>query len=1154
MIYRIIFNTSKVENLPEFVHLHNHSDFSLLDGAASVEKMVARAVEIGCKHLAITDHGNMFGTLKFYNACRKAEINPIIGCEFYIAPGSRLIKRGVENGNKYYHLILLAKDQTGYRNLLKLTSSGYVEGFYYKPRIDNEILFEHSEGLICSSACIAGEIPQYILNGRQEEAKSLALKYEKVFGKDNFYLELQDHGIPEQKIINKALISLSKETGIPVIATNDSHYIRRDDANAQDIMLCVGTGRKKNETNRMKFDGEEFYLKTPDEMSNLFSHIPEAISNTVKLAEKCRLDINFPGPLLPDFELPEGFDSDDQYMRHITYQGLKERYGDIIEEIRNRADFELDTIIGMGFTGYFLIVWDYIHWSREHDIPVGPGRGSGAGSIVAYAMTITDIDPLKYGLLFERFLNPERVSMPDFDIDFCFEGRQAVIDYVTDKYGKDKVGQIITFGTLKAKAVLRDVSRVLDIPYAEADTIAKLIPDELKMTLSRAMEKEPKLKELAEQGGVYGELLDVALRLEGLSRHASTHAAGVVIGKTELTDYVPLYRDSKTGAISTQYTMDMLEECGLVKMDFLGLKTLTLIKNTEKLVRKKNPAFSIEAAREDDPETFKMLGDGKSACIFQFESSGMQSILKQAQPNSIEDLIALNALYRPGPMQFIPQFIDSKMGKIPIKYPDPSLEDILKPTYGVIVYQEQVMQVAQIIGGFSLGKADILRRAMGKKKVAEMAKMKVEFIAGAREKNLPEKHAAGIFEMLEPFAGYGFNKSHAAAYSVLAYHTAFLKANYPAEFMAANLTNEINNTDKLTAYIAEAAEMAIDLLPPDINLSEKHFTVVNNQIVYGIMGIKNVGGAAVDEILRCRDEEGDFTSFTNFLERVNLKTVNRKVLETIIQSGLFDRMNVTRATLIHNLDRLIEFVSAQKDGKAHGQTSLFDSDEYTEFHEIELVEIPEWPEMELLAYEKTNLGFYFSGHPMDKYRDIWKKCSNLDLSNLERAGNGRNYTILGMIKSLREIFTKKGDKMAFVQLEDFQGTLEMIFFPKIWEIYREQILPDQIIAAEGKIDKERGDPKFLVDKMLKPDELQEINQKELHIRLSRQECSEDELLDYRAFLLPYRGSFPIYLHIPRETSDSEIIVKASGQLTLDGETETLESIKTHPLTGDIWKE
>ncbi|MBI9102120.1 MAG: DNA polymerase III subunit alpha [Spirochaetales bacterium] len=1140
--------------MPEFVHLHNHSDFSLLDGAESVEKMAARAAELGCKHLALTDHGNMFGALKFYAACKKAGLNPIVGCEFYVASGSRLIKRGTEGGNKYYHLVLLARNEVGYKNLLKLTSAGFVEGFYYKPRIDNEIMAKYSEGLICTSACIGGEIPQNYLNGKPEEAKAAALRYRDMFGEGNFYLELQDHGIPEQKIANEAIIKLSKETGIPMIVTNDCHYLTREDANAQDIILCIGTGRKKNETNRMHFDGEEFYMKTPEQMAALFPDHPEVIANTVELAEKCNLEIKFPGPLLPDFDLPEGFTLDSDYLRHITYEGLKDRYGEVTVAIKERAEFELKIIIDMGFTGYFLIVWDYIHWSREHDIPVGPGRGSGAGSIVAYAMTITDIDPLKYGLLFERFLNPERVSMPDFDIDFCFEGRQTVIDHVTEKYGKDKVGQIITFGTLKAKAVIRDVSRVLDIPYAEADTISKLIPDELKMTLTKALEKEPKLKEIAEQGGVYAELLDVAMRLEGLNRHSSTHAAGVVIGKTELTDYVPLYRDSKTGAISTQYTMDRLEDCGLVKMDFLGLKTLTLIKNAETLVKKILPDFDIAEASEEDEATFKMLGEGKSTCIFQFESSGMQGILKQAQPNTIEDLIALNALYRPGPMQFIPQFIDSKMGRMPIKYPDPSLEEILKPTYGVIVYQEQVMQVAQIIGGFSLGKADILRRAMGKKKVAEMDRMKIEFVAGAKEKGHSEKHAIEIFEMLEPFAGYGFNKSHAAAYSVLAYHTAYLKANHPAEFMAANLTNEINNPDKLTAYIAEAAEMCIDLLPPDINLSDKYFTVVDNQIVYGLMGIKGVGGAAVDEIIRCREESGAFTSFTNFLERVNLKTVNRKVLEVSIQSGLFDRMDVTRATLMHNLDRLIEFVSASKSGLANGQSSLFDSNEHAQFHEIELIHVPEWPEMDLLTYEKANLGFYFSGHPMDKYRDIWRKCSNLDLANLERAGDGKSYTVLGMIKSRREIFTKKGDKMAFVQLEDFQGTLEMTFFPKTWALVYERIQVDAIIAVEGKMDKKRGTPQLLVDQILNPDELKEVNEKELHIRLSRGECSEDDLLDYRDFLIPHAGAFPIYLHVPKPASDGEIIVKASGQLKLSGESEILELIKTHPLTGDIWKE
>ena len=806
--------------MPEFVHLHNHSDYSLLDGAASIDGLVAKAASLGMKHLALTDHGNMFGVLRFYKACKKRGINPVVGCEFYIAPKSRLVKSGSENQNKYYHLVLLAKNTTGYQNLLVLVSQGYLDGFYYKPRIDNELLEKHSEGLICTSACLAGEIPSHLLNGQYDEARKVAEYYRDLFGEKGFYLELQDHGIPEQKRVNPELIRLSGETGIPLVATNDIHYLERDHADAQDVLICIGTGKKVSDEKRMRFDSQEFYFKSHDEMAEIFRDTPEAISNTVAIAEQCHLEIPLPGPLLPDYEIPSDFENPDAYMRHIVYEGLARLYPEISEEIRTRAEYELNVIQGMGFTGYFLIVWDFIDFARKRGIPVGPGRGSGAGSLVAYAMRITDIDPLKYNLLFERFMNPERVSMPDFDVDFCFERRNEVIDYVTNKYGADKVGAICTFGTLKTKAVLKDVARVLDIPFNESNEISKLVPEGPKINLETALEMEPRLREYREKGGIYRRLIDTARVLEGMNRHSSTHACGMVIGRSKLTDYVPLYKDAKTGQISTEFTMDQLEECGLVKMDFLGLKTLTLIDNTQKLIRKTDPDFDIERVREDDETTFRMLGEGKSTAVFQFESSGMQTILRQARPSSIEELIALNALYRPGPMQFIPQYISSKMGRTPIKYPHPDLKEVLEPTYGVIVYQEQVMEVAQIIGGFSLGKADILRRAMGKKKEKEMEKMKVEFLEGAARKGYSPKLADEIFEMLKPFAGYGFNKSHAAAYSVIAYKTAYLKANYTPEFMAANLTNEINNPDAFSDYMTATKEMGIEILPR-ISISRK---------------------------------------------------------------------------------------------------------------------------------------------------------------------------------------------------------------------------------------------------------------------------------------------------------------------------------------------
>ena len=865
--------------MTDFVHLHVHTDFSLLDGAASAENLAEKAASLGMKHLAITDHGNMFGVLKFRDACEKRGIHPIIGSEFYMAPGSRLDKSGSEYGNKYYHLILLAKNAAGYQTLIKLSSSSYIEGFYYKPRIDDDLLVRYHDGLIGLSACVSGEIPSLILDGQTEAAEKRALWFRDLFGADSFYLELQDHKLPIQKKANQGVIEISKRTGIPLVVTNDIHYLEQEDSQAQDILLCISTQKKRDDEKRMRFDSQEFYFKTGDEMAALFPDHPEALSNTVRIAEQCKTEIPKPGPLLPDFDIPEGFPDTATYLRHLTVKGLEKRYPDRVEEVQERAEYELDVIIKMGFTGYFLIVADFINWAKERDIPVGPGRGSGAGSIVAYALKITDIDPLKYNLLFERFLNPERVSMPDFDVDFCNERREEVIDYVTQKYGKERVGQIVTFGTLKAKAVLKDVARALSFSIEESNMITKLVPEDPKMTLEKAFEQEPKLREL-EQDSKYKELFEVARKLEGKNRHNSIHAAGIVIGKTDLTDYVPLCWDPKTKAVASQYTMDLIEDQGLVKMDFLGLKTLDLIKNTVTLVRRRRGAyadFSIDAISEYDEATYKMLGEGKSAGIFQFESGGMQKILKDAKPGKIEDLIALNALYRPGPMDYIPQFIESKSGRQAIEYPDPCLEDILKETYGVIVYQEQVMQVAQRIAGYSLGQADILRRAMGKKKKEVMIKEKEKFIAGAKKRGFKTKDADRIFEILVPFAGYGFNKSHAAAYSVVAYQTAYLKANFPAEFMAANLTNEISHPDKLPVYIDEARKMGLSIDPPDINRSDRFFSVVDGRIVYGFLGIKGLGDGPAEEIVSCR-KNGPYKNFMDFLERVNIKTVGKKVI------------------------------------------------------------------------------------------------------------------------------------------------------------------------------------------------------------------------------------------------------------------------------------
>ena len=903
----------------------------------------------------------------------------------------------------------------------------------------------------------------------------------------------------------------------------------------------------------MRFNGAEFYLKSPEAMAQLFVEAPEAISNTLQVAEMCNLEIPLPGPLLPDYAYPPEFDTPDAYLTHLTMEGLAKRYGEVTPDLKERTEYELGIISSMGFTGYFLIVWDFIRYALDHDIPVGPGRGSGAGSIVAYSLNITNIDPLKYNLLFERFLNPERISMPDFDIDFCYERRGEVINYVTKKYGEDRVGQIITFGRLKARAVIRDVARVLDLPYEEADSIAKLIPGGPKASLDAALESEQKLRDLSTQGGVYADLIQTGKKLEGLNRHASTHAAGIVIGREPLTEYVPLYRDAKTGAVSTQYTFEQLEECGLVKMDFLGLKTLTLIKNTEELIHKHTPEFDIEKISEVDTPTLKLLGEGKSTCVFQFESSGMQSILKRTKPSRIEDLIALNALYRPGPMDNIDQFVDSKNGRAPIKYPLPELKSILEETYGVIVYQEQVMEIARRVAGYSLGGADILRKAMGKKKVDVMEKEQKAFVQGSIDNGFSEKQAKEIFELLIPFAGYGFNKAHAAAYAVLAYQTAYLKANYPAEFMAANLTNEINSTEKLTQYIDECAQMDLEILPPNINLSEKFFSVSGGKIVYGLLGLKNVGSAAVDEIVRVRESAGPFESVIDMLERVDLKTVNHKALETLVKGGIFDSLSENRQMILHNLDRLTEFVNKKKEYAALGQNSLFEGGT-EEIDAFEWEDHVDWTQLERLSFEKELMGFYFSGHPMDKYRPKWERSISINLASPPFRSSDKMYAFLGVVKQSREILTRKGTPMAFLQIEDFNGSIECVVFSEPWQRFRELLDVDSVVGIMGKIDNSRGDPKVMVETVMAPDDLPEIGPSELHIRVSDDLRDEQDLYEIRSFLIDRTGGCSLFLHMVDTTQTADVVIKASPQIQVADTRDVLDSLNSFDLVEAVWHE
>jgi DNA polymerase-3 subunit alpha len=1104
--------------MSEFVHLHVHSDFSLQDAAVTVQSLADRAEELGMKYLALTDHGNMFGAMDFLAACRETvvvgesgkdmhikrqnPIHPIIGCEVYVAADSRLNRKYAQDKPKYFHLVLLAAGRQGYFNLVKLCSCAYTEGFYTRPRIDDELLQSCHEGLIALSACVAGEIPRLIRAGKTEEAEAKALFYRDLFGDGNFYLEIQDHGIPadilrgslSQREINGVIAGISRRTGIPLVATNDVHYLKQEDAVAHDILLCIGTAQLRSEENRKKkYFGDQFYLKSGDEMAALFPEYPEAIANTVKIAERCitdvpSIDVKDLPKFLPEFEIPPGFAGADAYLRHLTMEGLKKRYPGVNETAVKRAEYELDVIIQMGFTGYFLIVEDFINWAKAQGISVGPGRGSGAGSIVAYALRITDIDPLKYDLLFERFLNPERISMPDFDVDFCNERREEVIRYVTGKYGKERVGQIITFGTLKAKAVIKDVARVLGISIPESEMITKLIPDrnpdpdpdaKKEVNLTMAFDLEPRLREL-EGDPKYTELFSLARKLEGLHRHASIHAAGVVIGKSALDNYVPLYRDPKTGGIATQFTKDHLETCGLVKMDFLGLKTLDVIKHTEALIRRRGgeyAGFNIETISEEgSPEAgavFKMLSEGKSFEVFQFESDGMQNVLKQAEPGSIEDLIALNALFRPGPMDNISQYIETKHGRRKIEYPDPCLEDILKETYGVIVYQEQVMQVAQRIAGFTLGHADELRRAMGKKNMEKMVKEKERFISGAVEKGFKRELADRIFEILVPFAGYGFNKSHAAAYSVVAYQTAYLKANFPAEFMAANLTNEINSADKdkLSACIDESRRMGLTIDPPDINRSDKIFSVVDGRIVYGFLGIKGLGDASVEEIIKCRQEGGPYKDFMDFLGRVDIKAVGKKVIELLILTGSFDQFGVSRAVLQGNLERAVEYAQTIKDEAKYGQASLFGEAEEKEYSAFAFEPFPEKSREERLTIEKELIGFYFSGHPMDDYREIWQRLVKIDLGRPESFTPGR-YMLMGIIKTIRTHVTGKGGKMAFVSLEDHRGEIDVTFFSGPWEKCQDKLAAGRVAILRGKLDYQADKDRhsFLAEECLSPEE------------------------------------------------------------------------------------
>ncbi len=1063
--------------MPDFVHLHVHSEFSLLDGMCRIKDLPKRAKELGMKAIALTDHGVMYGAVNFYKECIKEGIKPIIGCEVYVAPRTRFDKESGIDDN-YAHLILLAKNKTGYQNLIKLVSMSFTDGYYYKPRIDLEILEEYSEGLICLSACLAGQINQAILQDNMEKAKEIALWHKRVF-KDDYYLEIQNNGLPEQVMVNQRLIALSRELDIPLVATNDAHYLKQEDSYNHEILLCIQTAKKMTDEDRMRFETNEFYIKTPEEMADYFSSVPEAIENTVKIADKCNFDFEFGVTKLPNYDVPSEFATHEEYFRKLTWDGIKERYGENFNDtVKQRTEYELGIIERMGYVDYYLIVWDYIHYAKSIGIPVGPGRGSGAGSIVAYAIGITDIDPLKYNLLFERFLNPDRISMPDFVVDFSDERRQEVIDYVAKKYGRDHVSQIITFGTMSAKSVVRDVGRVLDVPYSDVDKIAKMIPFEVHMTLDKALEQNRELREQYENDETTKRIIDIAKGLEGMPRNASTHACGVVITKDPVDTYVPLCTND--GNVVAQYTMVLLEELGLLKMDFLGLRTLSVIANCLDLI-KQNRGIDVKFDEKmDDIEVYKLWQDGKSFGIFQFESAGITSFMKELKPDCFEDIVAGVSLYRPGPMDQIPRYIKGKMNPGHNEYTHPALEPILNVTYGCMVYQEQVMQIVRDLAGYSLGRADLVRRAMGKKKLDVMEKEREVFINGQVDENgnvevpgcvrngIDAASANKIFDEMSEFAKYAFNKSHAAAYAVVSYRTAYLKRYYKEELMAATLNSFLGNLDKIPVYIQDCKDMGIEILNPSINQSYTKFTVVNNKIRFGLGSVKNVGVAVIDSIVRERDLNGPYESFTSFCERVKGESINKRCIESLIKAGAFDEFGKTRSTLLASFETILDTINNESRNKMENQVSMFDlmaeSEDVAETQKYTFVEKEEMPEKELLILEKEMLGVYISGHPLDKIRDAISKQANistLDMikmnEEIEEFGEPQNFKdgqtvkFVGVISKVNKKFTRKNTTMAFVNLEDFYGTAEIVIFDTVYGKTSHFIVDDNIVLVEGRL-------------------------------------------------------------------------------------------------------
>ena len=1113
-----------------FAHLHVHTEFSLLDGSNKIKEYVSRVKELGMNSAAITDHGVMYGVIDFYREAKKQGINPILGCEVYVAPNSRFDREITGGDDRYYHLVLLAENEEGYANLTKIVSKGFVEGYYYKPRVDKELLRKYHKGIIALSACLAGEVARFLTKGLYEEAKKTALEYQEIFGEGNFFLELQDHGIPEQGLVNQQLFKMSEETGIELVATNDIHYTYAEDAKPHDILLCIQTGKKLSDENRMRYDGGQYYVKSEEEMLRLFPYAKQALENTQKIADRCHVEIEFGVTKLPKYDVPDGYTSW-EYLQKLCYEGLEKRYGDPSEELKERLAYELETIHQMGYVDYFLIVWDFIKYAKDHGISVGPGRGSAAGSIVSYCLEITTIDPIRYQLLFERFLNPERVSMPDIDVDFCYERRQEVIDYVTRKYGKDCVAQIVTFGTLAARGVIRDVGRVMDLPYAYVDSISKMIPQELGITIDKALKMNPDLKKLYDTDETVTNLIDMAKRLEGLPRHCSMHAAGVVICQKPVDEYVPLSR-AADGTITTQFIMTTLEELGLLKMDFLGLRTLTVIQNAVLLARRKQPELNINQIDYNDQKVLDYIGTGKTDGVFQLESAGMKGFMKELKPHNLEDVIAGISLYRPGPMDFIPQYIRGKNDSSSITYDCPQLEPILAPTYGCIVYQEQVMQIVRDLAGYSLGRSDLLRRAMSKKKAAVMEKERKIFIYGDEETGVPgcikngidEQTANKIYDEMIDFAKYAFNKSHAAAYAVVSYQTAWLKYYFPVEYMAALMTSVIDNPSKVSEYIYACRQMNIKILPPDINKGEANFSVDGGDIRYGLAAIKSIGRPVIKAIVEDREELGLFQNLEDFITRLSAKNIlNKRTIENLIKAGALDTLGGTRKQFMSIYVQIVDHVTQEKKNSMVGQMTLFDlvSEDQKEEFQIRMPDVGEYSKETLLAFEKEVLGIYVSGHPLEAYEEKWKKsisATTADFQLDEETGHtkvhdGAKEIIGGMITEKTIKHTKTNQMMAFITIEDLLGTVEVVVFPRDYEKNRDYLEADSKVFVRGRVSEEDDKPSKLICEKIIPFEQ---TKKELWIQFPDKETFLDQEQIVYGYLADSDGNDEVVIYCAKE--------------------------------------